>query len=169
MKIILIELDLQCSMVTHQSALTSILDFFFLSKVATIQQTDSAAHKLKLRLFHKSVHLWVHLVDFHLWYEPHLTIILLICDIQNTDNKPSAYIRLTQKNSIKFLIQSIFLYARLVKLHLTYFYFLSFICCIFTCHTGCIFQRIYLERFKEMIHSKIVRYVTANTRRKCWF
>ena len=74
MKIILIELNLQCSTVIHQSALTPILDFFLLSEVATIQQTDSAAHKLKPRLFYKSAHLQVFLTDFYLWYEPHLTL-----------------------------------------------------------------------------------------------
>jgi len=52
-------------MATHQSVLTSILDFFPLSEVATIQQTDGAAHKLKSRLFHKFAHLWVHFTDSH--------------------------------------------------------------------------------------------------------
>ena len=52
-------------MATHQSALTSILDFFPLSEVATMRQTDSAAYKLKPMSFHKSAHLWVHSVDFH--------------------------------------------------------------------------------------------------------
>jgi len=56
MKITLIELNLQCSMVTHQSALTFISDFFPLSEVATMRQTDGAAHKLKPRSFHKSAH-----------------------------------------------------------------------------------------------------------------
>ena len=65
MKITLIELDLQYSIVTHQSALTPILDFFLLSKVATTWQTDGAAYKLKPRSFHKSVHLRVYPVDFH--------------------------------------------------------------------------------------------------------
>jgi len=74
MKIILIELNLQCSTVTHQSALTPILDFFLLPEVATMQQTDSAAHKLKPRLFYKSTHLQVLLADFYLWYELHLTL-----------------------------------------------------------------------------------------------
>ena len=60
-------------MATHQSALTSILDFFPLSEVATMQQTDSVAHKLKLRSFYKSAHLWVHSANFypsvnHAWY-----------------------------------------------------------------------------------------------------
>jgi len=41
-------------MATHQSALTPISDFFPSSKVATMQQTDIAAHKLKPRSFHKS-------------------------------------------------------------------------------------------------------------------
>ena len=50
---------------THQSALTSILDFFLLSEVATMWQTDSAVYKLKPRLFYKSTYLWVHSVDFH--------------------------------------------------------------------------------------------------------
>ena len=44
-------------MIIYQSALTSILDFFFPYKVVTIQQTDSAAHKLKPRSFYKSVYL----------------------------------------------------------------------------------------------------------------
>ena len=57
MKITLIELNLQCSMATHQSALTLISDFFLSSEVVTMWQTDSAAHKLKSRLFHKSAHL----------------------------------------------------------------------------------------------------------------
>ena len=52
-------------MATHQSALTSISDFSPSSEVATTWQTDSAAHKLKPRLFHKSAHLWVHSADFH--------------------------------------------------------------------------------------------------------
>ena len=54
MKITLIELDLWCSIATYQLALTLILDFFLLSKVMTMQQTDSTAHKLKPRSFHKS-------------------------------------------------------------------------------------------------------------------
>ena len=43
----------------------SHLDFPPSSEVATMWQTDSAAHKLKPRLFHKSAHLQVHSVDFH--------------------------------------------------------------------------------------------------------
>ena len=39
------------------SALTSISDFFLSSEVVTAWQTDSTAHKLKPRLFHKSAHL----------------------------------------------------------------------------------------------------------------
>jgi len=57
MKITLIELDIQYSMMTYQSALTPILDFFLLSEVVTMQQTDNIAHKLKLRLFYKSTYL----------------------------------------------------------------------------------------------------------------
>ena len=65
MKITLIELYLQCSMTTHQSVLTSISDFFLLSEVATIQQIDGTAHKLKPRLFHK-VHTSLSLlIDFY--------------------------------------------------------------------------------------------------------
>ena len=65
MKITLIELNLQYLMAIYQLALTSILDFFLSSKVATTWQTDGTAHKLKPRLFHKSAHLQVHSVDFH--------------------------------------------------------------------------------------------------------
>ena len=65
MKINLIELDLWCLTVTHQSALTPISDFFLLSEVATMQQTDSVVHKLKPRSFHKSAHLQVHSADFY--------------------------------------------------------------------------------------------------------
>jgi len=65
MKITLIELNLQCSTVTYQSALTLISDFFLSSEVMTTWQTDSVAYKLKPRSFHKSAHLWVHSVDFH--------------------------------------------------------------------------------------------------------
>ena len=57
MKIILIELNLWCLITTHPSVLTLISDFFLLSEVVTIQQTDSAVHKLKLRLFYKSIYL----------------------------------------------------------------------------------------------------------------
>jgi len=52
-------------MAIHQLALTSISDFFPSSEVATMQQTDGAAYKLKLRSFYKSTHLWAHFVDFH--------------------------------------------------------------------------------------------------------
>jgi len=44
-------------MATYQSALTSISDFFLPSEVATMQQIDSAAYKLKPRLFYKSAYL----------------------------------------------------------------------------------------------------------------
>ena len=59
-------------MAAYQSVLTSILEFFFLLEIATTQQTDSTAHKLKPRSFHKSIHLQVYLVDFYFWYELHL-------------------------------------------------------------------------------------------------
>ena len=52
-------------MVTHQLVLTSTQTFSHLSEVATMWQTDSTAHKLKPRLFHKSAHLQVHFADFH--------------------------------------------------------------------------------------------------------
>ena len=55
MKIILIELDLQCSTAIHQLALNSISDFIHSSEVVTIWQTDSTAYKLKPRMFHKFV------------------------------------------------------------------------------------------------------------------
>ena len=45
---------------THHLVLTSISDFFPSSEVATTRQTDSAAHKLKPRSFHKSAHFQVH-------------------------------------------------------------------------------------------------------------
>ena len=51
MKITFIELNLQCSMMIHQSVLISILDFLLSSEVATMQQSDSVAYKLKPRLF----------------------------------------------------------------------------------------------------------------------
>jgi len=53
MKITLIELDLWYSTATHLSTLTSISNFFLFSEVATMWQTDSTAHKLKPRSFHK--------------------------------------------------------------------------------------------------------------------
>ena len=56
-----------------KSALTLISDFFLLSEVATMWQTDGVAHKLKPRSFNKSTYLWVHLVDFHPWCELYLT------------------------------------------------------------------------------------------------
>jgi len=56
MKITLIELNLQCSMVTHQLVLTPISDFLFSSKVVIIWQSDGIAHKLKPKLFHKFTH-----------------------------------------------------------------------------------------------------------------
>jgi len=51
--------------VTHHSALTPISDFFPSSEVATTQQIDGTAYKLKPRSFHKSAYLWVYPVDFH--------------------------------------------------------------------------------------------------------
>ena len=65
MKITLIELDLQCSMATHQSALTLTPDFFLSSEVATMQQTNSTVYELKPRLFYKFTHLQVYSADFH--------------------------------------------------------------------------------------------------------
>ena len=44
-------------MVAYQSVLTSILDFFLLLEIVTMQQTDSAVHKLKPRSFYKSAYL----------------------------------------------------------------------------------------------------------------
>ena len=38
-------------------------------------QTDGVAHKLKPRSFYKSTQLWANLVDFHPWYELHLTVL----------------------------------------------------------------------------------------------
>ena len=52
MKITFIELDPQYSIVTHQSVLTLISDFFLLLEIATTWQTNSTAHKLKPRLFY---------------------------------------------------------------------------------------------------------------------
>jgi len=49
------------------------LDFFLSSEVVTTQQTSDIAHKLKPRSFNKSMHLQVHIMDFHLWCELHLT------------------------------------------------------------------------------------------------
>jgi len=57
MKIILIELDPQCLIATYPSVLTFISDFFLLSEVTTVWQTDSAAYKLKPRLFYNSAYL----------------------------------------------------------------------------------------------------------------
>ncbi len=54
MKITSIELNSQYSIVTHQSVLTFILDFFFSSEVATMWQSDGIVYKLKPRLFYKS-------------------------------------------------------------------------------------------------------------------
>jgi len=52
-------------MATHQSVLTSTRTFFSSSEVVTMWQTDSAAHKLKPRSFHKSTQLRVYSADFH--------------------------------------------------------------------------------------------------------
>ena len=52
-------------MVTHQSVLTPTWTFSPSSEVATMWQTDGAAHKLKPRLFHKSAYLRILSVDFH--------------------------------------------------------------------------------------------------------
>ena len=70
-------------MAIHQSALTPISDFFPLSKVATMWQTDGVAHKLKPRLFHKSAHLQVHSVDFHpgmncTWYLNSIAFLTIV-------------------------------------------------------------------------------------------
>jgi len=70
-----------------KSVLTSISDFSLPSEVATIQQTDSTAHKLKPRLFHKSAQLQVHLVDFHPQYELCLTKQKIQEELNDEDNK----------------------------------------------------------------------------------
>ena len=46
------------------SVLTSILDFFFSSKVVTTWQTDCAIYKLKPRSFYKFTYLYTKTVDF---------------------------------------------------------------------------------------------------------
>ena len=66
MKITLIELNLQCSAVIHQSVLTPILDFFLSSEVAITQQLDSTTYKLKPRLFYKFTYLQANSTDFYL-------------------------------------------------------------------------------------------------------
>ena len=65
--LIYVQLTLTLAKVCPHTRLITIpiSDFFPSSEVATMQQTDGAAHKLKPRLFHKSTHLWVHSVDFH--------------------------------------------------------------------------------------------------------
>jgi len=52
-------------MATHQLVLTPTRTFPPSSEVATTQQIDGAAHKLKPRSFHKSAHLQVYSADFH--------------------------------------------------------------------------------------------------------
>jgi len=52
-------------MATYQLVLTSTQTFFPSSEVATMQQTDGVAHKLKPRSFYKSAQLQVYSVDFH--------------------------------------------------------------------------------------------------------
>jgi len=52
-------------MAIHQSVLTPTQTFFPSSEVVTMWQTDSAAHKLKPRSFHKSAQLRVYSADFH--------------------------------------------------------------------------------------------------------
>ena len=59
-----------------KSVLTPILDFFLLSEIATMWQTDSAVYKLKLRSFHMSIHFQAHLVDFYPQCEPCLIGII---------------------------------------------------------------------------------------------
>ena len=77
MKIILIELDLWCSITTHQLILIPTSDFFSLSEVVITWQIDSTVHKLKPRSFYKFVYLWANFADFHLQCEPCLTNILI--------------------------------------------------------------------------------------------
>ena len=57
MKITLIELNIQCSMVTYQLVLTPISDFSLSSEVVTMWQTYNTAYKLKPRSFYKSIYL----------------------------------------------------------------------------------------------------------------
>ena len=53
-----------------------------LSEVATTWQTDSAAHKLKPRSFHKSAHLWVHSVNFHPSVNHTWQVIVLVISLE---------------------------------------------------------------------------------------
>ena len=75
-------------------------DFSPSSEVATTQQTDSVAHKLKPRSFHKSTYLQVHFADFHpsvnhAW--PSKTLGLI--------NKKNLVLELIQENLIENSIQ----------------------------------------------------------------
>ena len=66
---------------TYHSALTPTRTPSPSSEVATMQQTDGAAHKLKPRSFYKSAHLWVHSADFHpVWTAPDILIELRTTD-----------------------------------------------------------------------------------------
>jgi len=67
-------------MVTHQSVLTPISDYFLSSEVATTWQSDSIAYKPKPRLFHKFTHFQANSMDFHSQCEPHL-IYGYICSL----------------------------------------------------------------------------------------
>ena len=72
-------------MATHQSVLTPTQTFSPSSEVATTWQTDSAAYKLKPRLFHKFTQLQVHSADFHpsvnhAWHDISVSICLLFVE-----------------------------------------------------------------------------------------
>ena len=50
------------------------MDFFLLSEIVTIWQTNGTAYKLKPRSFHKSTYLQDHLMDFHLLWTKALRV-----------------------------------------------------------------------------------------------
>ena len=98
-------------MATHHTALTSTQTSSPSSEVVTTRQTDGTAHKLKLRSFHKSAHLRVHSVDFHLsvnhvWHlcyssNPHAAIVIMDASIKNDIATSISHIHLANCPLIK--------------------------------------------------------------------
>jgi len=99
-------------MAIHQLVLTSILNFSLPLEIVTIWQTDSIAHKLKPRLFHKSTYLWVHLADFYSQCKLHLTVLSdsqVCCSFWAVSSAKPSVVVLPAKNNFytsKFKIAS---------------------------------------------------------------
>ena len=120
---------------THYISTHFLLRLLLSSEVTTMWQINGTVHKLKPRSFYKSAHLWVLLVDFHLWCKLCLTVL---SDYQVCyrfwaipSAKPSVAVPSTKQSSFTFQSPkrylSLTVTLQLQSHHLEHFSILSYI------------------------------------------